>query len=117
MSTTCCNSYEVGASVKLTVTCRDSLGRLADPTALIVKVQSPTLALSTYTFGASANLTRLVTLVSGSPVTSTVGEFQCIVNATEASTAAGVDWEYRWEATGAVVGVASGYFKVKASRF
>lgn len=109
---TCANVYIEGASVVLLVECRQyGSATLVDPTTIIVRVKPPTAAEVTYTFGVDANLTRQ----AGKPA----GAFQCRITANEPSTddSPPVDWLWRWEATGSVVAVAEGYFRVKASSF
>lgn len=106
----CCSVYDVGDSVMLLAEMRVYGGTaLVDPTVTRVRVKPPTGDEMVFEFGVDAELTRQ----SGKPA----GAFQCRIVATVPSTAEDGDWLWRWEATGAVVAAAEGFFKVRESSF
>lgn len=86
--------FEYGQTVKIVQEVRVD-NALIDPTTLICKVEDPTGTKVTYTYGSSAELTRLG-----------LGLFKLRI----AVAVAGV-WKYRWTATGAA-GVDEGTFLV-----
>ena len=85
-------SHAIGATVTLTATFKNSAGNPTDPTGVSLEVTAPDGSASTYTY-AAAQVTKASTGVYTRPVVLTT---------------AGA-WHYRWEATGAVEAVFTGF--------
>jgi len=93
------NKYEKGETVRITGTFTVS-SVATDPTAVILKVQRPSGAESTYTYALS-QVTK-----------SSTGIYYKEIAANESGR-----WYYRWEGTGAVVSADEDVFFVKNSEF
>ena len=90
--------HDVGDIIRLQATFKDSTGALVDPTTVVLKVKTPALVTSTYTY-ALAQVTRASLGVYYKDVT---------------PDAAGV-WRFRWYATGTPTLSREDYFNVLAA--
>lgn len=94
------DNYIPGEVTRISVTVMDSAGAAADPGALRLKVKPPAGAVTTYTFGSSAEIIK-----------DAVGRYHADIQLT----AAGV-WAYRWELDAPNAGAVEGVITVQKSR-
>ena len=92
------NHYEVGARIKLQASFTVA-GVLTDPTAITLKVKTPSNVITTYTYAA------------GQIIKSATGIYYKEIDVVEDGA-----WHYRWESTG-VIAVGEAYLEVNPSEF
>lgn len=95
------DEYEVGQTVRLETTFRDSAGALADPTTIVCTVENPSGTETAPTVGDDAG----------------VGAYHADVTANLPGT-----WQWRWKGSGGGLGtgvdaVDEGFFVVRRSAF
>lgn|GEM_PF-1105941 len=89
----------IGEVAKITVAIVNSAAVAADPSALRLKVKSPSGTLTTYVFGVAVELVK-----------DSVGNYHANIVMSEAGA-----WAYRWEADAPNAGASEGRITVKKS--
>lgn len=89
----------IGEVVKFTVAIVNSSNVAADPSALRLKLKSPTGIVTTYVFGIATELVK-----------DSVGNYHADILITDAGS-----WTYRWESDTPNAGANEGYIVVKKS--
>ena len=89
----------IGAVARIDGTFKNYAGVLADPSALRLRVRSPSAVVTTYLFGTAAEVIK-----------DAVGKYHANIVMTEAG-----NWTYRWEADAPNAGADEGRITVKKS--
>lgn len=89
----------IGQGIRLTAEFTNVNGALADPSALRVRVRSPSGVLTDYVYGAAAEMVK-----------ESVGKYHATIVVPEEG-----HWTYRWEADAPNAGAAEGRITVKKS--
>jgi hypothetical protein len=95
------NTYDVGDLVRCSAIFDDVVGTDLDPTAVSVKVKTPSNAITTYVYGAGADVVK-----------DAVGTYHIDVSITEAGM-----WWFRWISTGTGQSAGERAFWVTVSEF